>query len=89
MEKIQIPDENITQTFGDDSHNDAEKGAAMGGLGGAAIGAIAGSMVGPIGALAGGLVGGLFGAGAGGMAVNAVDKVDYDTELATSRDDKL
>ncbi len=89
MEKIHISDENITQTSGDYSHNDAEKGAAMGGLGGAAIGAIAGSMVGPLGALAGGLVGGLVGASAGGMAVNAVDKVDYDAAVATSSDDKL
>ena len=66
----------------DSSHNDPEKGAALGGLGGAAVGAAAGSIAGPIGTLVGAVAGGLVGAGASGAAVAAVDSFDNDDTVS-------
>lgn len=63
----------------DTSAADANKGAALGGLGGAAVGAMAGSLVGPAGTLVGAVAGGLMGAGASGAAVAAVEPLEYDT----------
>lgn len=57
---------------------DANKGAALGGLGGAAVGAAAGSLAGPVGTLVGAVAGGLMGAGASGAAVAAAQQVEYD-----------
>jgi hypothetical protein len=61
---------------------DAEKGAALGGLGGAAVGAAAGMAAGPAGAVAGALIGGLAGAIASGVAVAAVDRIDHDDTVS-------
>lgn len=59
-----------------DFHHDAEKGAALGGLGGAVVGAAAGSIAGPVGTVLGAVAGGLLGAGASGLAVGAIE--DYE-----------
>ncbi len=74
-------DDHIQHGIDDNPTNDAEKGAALGGVGGVAVGAAAGSLAGPVGAVVGGVVGGLAGAGASGAAVSAVDKVDNDNTV--------
>ena len=74
-------DDNIQHGIDDDPKNDAEKGAALGGLGGAAVGAVAGAATGPVGAVIGAVAGGLAGAGASGAAVAGVDKVDNDNNI--------
>lgn len=56
---------------------DANKGAALGGVGGAAVGAAAGSLIGPVGTVIGAVAGGLMGAGASGAAVAAVEQAEY------------
>lgn len=66
----------------DNPSGDAQKGAALGGLGGAAVGAAAGAMAGPVGMVVGAVIGGLSGAGASGLAVAAVDKVDNDNTVS-------
>lgn len=66
----------------DNPHDDAKKGAALGGLGGAAVGAAAGSMTGPVGAVIGAVVGGVAGAVASGAAVAAVDEYDDDDTVS-------
>ena len=71
----------------EETHHDAEKGAALGGLGGAAVGAIAGAAAGPVGAVVGAVAGGLAGAGASGAAVSAVDRVDNDNNVTGLGDD--
>ena len=65
----------------DNPTGDAEKGAALGGLGGAGVGALAGSAAGPVGTVIGAVAGGLMGAGASGAAVAAVDQVDNDNTV--------
>jgi len=77
-----MAEDNIQHGIDDNPHNDAEKGAALGGLGGAAVGAMAGAAVGPVGAIVGAVVGGLAGAGASGAAVAAVDQVDNDNTVS-------
>jgi outer membrane lipoprotein SlyB len=76
-----MADDNIQHGLDDNPRNDAEKGAALGGLGGAAVGAVAGSAGGPVGTVVGAVAGGLAGAGASGAAVGAVDKVDNDNTV--------
>ncbi|PQV64494.1 hypothetical protein B1R32_105176 [Abditibacterium utsteinense] len=71
-----MANDNIQHGIDDDPSGDAEKGAALGGLGGAAVGAAAGSLAGPLGTLIGAVAGGLMGAGASGVAVAAVDSAD-------------
>ncbi len=77
-----MAEDNIQHGIDDNPHNDAEKGAALGGIGGAAVGAVAGSAIGPVGAIVGAVVGGLAGAGASGAAVAAVDQVDNDNTVS-------
>ncbi|RYG63395.1 hypothetical protein EON80_21330, partial [bacterium] len=73
--------DNIQHGIDDNPTGDAEKGAALGGLGGAAVGAAAGSLAGPLGAVVGAVAGGLLGAGASGAAVAAIDEVDNDNTV--------
>jgi len=73
--------DDVQHGIDDNPNNDAEKGAALGGLGGAAVGAAAGSAAGPIGTVIGAVAGGLAGAGASGAAVGAVDQVDNDNTI--------
>ncbi len=73
--------DNTQHGIDNNTSGDAEKGAAIGGLGGAAVGAAAGSLAGPIGTLIGAVAGGLMGAGASGAAVAAVDSVDNDNTV--------
>lgn len=81
MSQHNTNDDNVQHGIDDNPRNDAEKGAALGGLGGAAVGAAAGSAAGPVGTVVGAVVGGLGGAGASGAAVSAVDKVDNDNTV--------
>ncbi len=74
--------DNIQHGIDDNPSGDAEKGAALGGLGGIAVGAAAGSIAGPVGTLVGAVAGGLLGAGASGAAVAAVDAVDNDNTVS-------
>lgn len=74
--------DNVQHGIDDNPTGDAEKGAALGGLGGAAVGAAAGSLAGPLGAVVGAVAGGLLGAGASGAAVAAVDSVDNDNTVS-------
>ncbi len=74
--------DNIQHGIDDNPTGDAEKGAALGGVGGVAVGAAAGSLAGPVGTVIGAVVGGLAGAGASGVAVGAVDKVDNDNTIS-------
>lgn len=71
-------EDEVRHTIEEEPTGDAEKGAALGGLGGAAVGAAAGMAAGPAGAVAGALIGGLAGAIASGVAVAAVDRMDND-----------
>lgn len=74
--------DNIQHGIDDNPAGDAEKGAALGGLGGVAVGAAAGSVAGPVGTMVGAVAGGLLGAGASGVAVAAVDSVDNDNTVS-------
>ncbi len=74
--------DNIQHGIDDNPNNDAEKGAALGGLGGVAVGAAAGSLAGPVGTVVGAVAGGLLGAGASGAAVAAVDAIDNDNTVS-------
>ena len=65
----------------DNPHGDAEKGAALGGVGGAVTGGIAGSVAGPVGTVVGAAIGAVAGAIASGAAVAAVDQVDNDNTI--------
>jgi phage tail tape-measure protein len=76
-----MTNDNIQHGIDDNPTGDAEKGAALGGLGGAAVGAAAGSLAGPLGAVVGAVAGGLLGAGASGAAVAAIDEVDNDNTV--------
>jgi len=82
-----MAEDHIQHGIDDDPRNDAEKGAALGGLGGAAVGAIAGAAAGPLGAVIGAVAGGLVGAGASGAAVSAVDQIDNDNTVTGLGDD--
>ena len=70
-----MADDNIRHGIDDNPHNDAEKGAALGGLGGAAIGAIAG---GKKGAAVGAAVGG--GGGTAAVLATKGKEVEYPAE---------
>ncbi|MBC8103226.1 MAG: hypothetical protein H7Z41_11620 [Cytophagales bacterium] len=78
----ELNDDSVQHGIDDNPSGDAEKGAALGGVGGAVTGAIAGSAVGPLGTLAGAVIGGLAGAVASGAAVAAVDRVDNDNTVS-------
>lgn len=80
--KTENPNTEIQHGLDDNPHNDAEKGAAIGGLGGAALGAAAGSVAGPVGTVVGAVAGGLMGAGASGVAVGIVDQHDNDNTVS-------
>ncbi|HZH98574.1 MAG TPA: hypothetical protein VEX38_06350, partial [Fimbriimonadaceae bacterium] len=80
-ENRNLNDDNIQHGLDDNPSGDAEKGAALGGLGGAATGAMAGAALGPAGAVIGAVVGGVVGAAASGVAVAAVDRVDNDNNV--------
>jgi len=75
-------DDRVQHGIDDNANNDAEKGAALGGLGGVAVGAAAGSLLGPVGTVVGAVAGGLLGAGASGAAVAAIDQVDNDNTVS-------
>lgn len=77
-----MAEDHVQHGIDDDPTHDAEKGAAIGGVGGAVVGATAGSMMGPVGTVIGAVVGGLAGAGASGAAVAAVDQVDNDNTVS-------
>lgn len=74
-------DDGIQHGIDDDPHGDAEKGAALGGMGGAVVGGLAGSMTGPIGTVIGAVAGAAAGAVASGAAVAAVDSMDNDNTV--------
>ncbi|HEX8463495.1 MAG TPA: YsnF/AvaK domain-containing protein [Abditibacterium sp.] len=74
--------DHVQHGIDDNPSGDAEKGAALGGLGGAAVGAAAGSLAGPVGTLIGAAVGAVSGAIASGVAVAAVDAVDNDNTVS-------
>jgi len=82
LQPVLDEEDEIQHGLDDEPSGDAEKGAALGGLGGAAVGAAAGMVVGPAGALAGAVIGGLAGAVASGLAVAAVDRIDHDNTVS-------
>lgn len=82
LQHVLDEEDEIQHGLDDEPSGDAEKGAALGGLGGAAVGAAAGMVVGPAGALAGAVIGGLAGAIASGVAVAAVDRIDNDNTVS-------
>jgi len=61
-----------------DDHDDANKGATIGGIGGAVTGAVVGSMAGPIGTIAGAVIGGIVCAATSRAAVGAIDRIEHD-----------
>ncbi len=73
--------DNIQHGIDDNPRNDAEKGAALGGIGGLVTGAVAGAGAGPAGAIIGAIVGGVVGAAGSGAAVAAVDRMDNDNNV--------
>ena len=74
--------DNIQHGIDDNPSGDAEKGAALGGIGGAVTGLAAGAAAGPIGAVLGAVIGGVAGAAASGAAVAAVDRIDNDNTIS-------
>lgn len=74
-------DDGVQHGLDDDPNNDAEKGAAIGGVGGAVVGGIAGAALGPGGAIVGAVIGGVAGALGSGAAVAAVDNMDNDNTV--------
>jgi len=60
-----------------DDHDDANKGATIGGIGGAVTGAVVGSIAGPIGTLAGAVIGGILCATTSKAVVGAIDKMEH------------
>jgi len=74
-------DDNVQHGIDDSPTGDAEKGAALGGVGGAVTGGIAGSMAGPVGTVVGAAIGAVAGAVGSGAAVAAVDQVDNDNTV--------
>jgi hypothetical protein len=77
-----MADDNIQHGIDDNPENDAEKAAALGGIGGAVVGAAAGSVVPGGGTLVGAVVGAVGGALASGAAVAGVDRVDNDDTVS-------
>jgi len=75
--------ENHDPSLDHDDHDDAKKGAAIGGIGGAVTGAVVGSMAGPIGTLAGAVIGGIFCAATSKAAVGAIDKIEHNHAVQT------
>jgi len=75
-------DDNIQHGIDDNPTGDAEKGAALGGIGGAVTGLAAGAAAGPVGAVLGAVIGGVAGAAASGAAVAAVDRIDNDNTIS-------
>ena len=75
-------DDRIQHGIDDSPEGDAEKGAALGGIGGAAVGAAAGAALGPLGAIGGAVIGAVAGAAASGLAVAAVDRIDNDDTVS-------
>ena len=73
--------DNVQHGIDDNPHGDAEKGAALGGVGGAVTGGIAGSVAGPVGTVVGAAIGAVAGAVGSGAAVAAVDQVDNDNTI--------
>lgn len=73
--------DNIQHGIDDNPRGDAEKGAALGGVGGLVTGAVAGAAAGPAGAIIGAIVGGVVGAAGSGVAVAAVDRMDNDNNV--------
>ena len=71
----------IQHGIDDNPTGDAEKGAALGGVGGAVTGAMAGAAAGPVGMVLGAVIGGVAGAAASGAAVAAVDRMDNDNTI--------
>jgi len=69
--------ENHDPSLDHDDHDDAKKGATIGGIGGAVTGAVVGSMAGPIGTLAGAVIGGIVCAATSKAAVGAIDKIEH------------
>ncbi|MBC7805233.1 MAG: hypothetical protein H7145_03690 [Akkermansiaceae bacterium] len=76
-----MADDNIQHGIDDNPSGDAEKGAALGGIGGAVTGLAAGAVAGPVGAVLGAIIGGVAGAAASGAAVAAVDRMDNDNTV--------
>lgn len=74
--------DNIQHGIDDNPSGDAEKGAALGGIGGAVTGLAAGAAAGPVGAVLGAIIGGVAGAAASGAAVAAVDRIDNDNTVS-------
>jgi hypothetical protein len=74
-------DDNVRHGLDDNPSGDAEKGAALGGIGGAVVGGIAGSMAGPVGTIIGVIVGAAGGAVGSGLGVAAVDRMDNDNTI--------
>ncbi len=74
--------DNIHHGIDDNPNGDAQKGAALGGIGGAVTGLAAGSIAGPVGAVLGAIIGGVAGAAASGAAVAAVDRIDNDNTVS-------
>ncbi len=72
----------IQHGIDDNPTGDAEKGAALGGIGGAVTGLAAGAVLGPVGAVVGAIIGGVSGAVASGAAVAAVDRIDNDNTVS-------
>ncbi len=77
-----MANDNIQHGIDNNPSGDAEKGAALGGVGGLVTGAMAGSVAGPVGMVVGALIGGVAGAAASGAAVAAVDRVDNDNTVS-------
>lgn len=77
-----MADDGIQHGIDDNPTGDAEKGAALGGIGGAVTGLAAGAAAGPVGAILGAVIGGVAGAAASGAAVAAVDRVDNDNTVS-------
>jgi len=76
-----MSNDNVQHGIDDNPTGDAEKGAALGGVGGAVTGAVAGSAAGPVGTVVGAVVGAVAGAAGSGAAVAAVDQVDNDNTV--------
>ena len=77
-----LHEDNVQHGIDDSPTGDAEKGAALGGVGGAITGGIAGSMAGPVGTVVGAAIGAVAGAVGSGAAVAAVDQVDNDNTIS-------
>ncbi len=77
-----MANDHIQHGIDDNPSGDAEKGAALGGIGGAVTGLAAGAAAGPVGAILGAIIGGVAGAAASGAAVAAVDRIDNDNTVS-------